>query len=498
MNTGNVILKLENIIKTYPGVTALDGVTIEINRGEVHAIVGENGAGKSTLIKTCTGAVKPDSGNIIIDSNTFKSLTPKESANQGIAVIYQEFNLVGELSIAENIYLGRALRKGITIDRKKMVEKSRAIFNQFGLDINPEELVRNLTVGYQQIVEIAKAMSQDAKILIMDEPSAPLTNQEVEAMYKIVDRLKEKGVTIIYISHRMNEIFRLSDRVTVMRDGEKIETLDTSSTDINTLVKLMVGRELNETYPGRDFPIMEDILLEVKDLNGNGLHDINFKIRKGEVLGFAGLIGAGRTELAELIFGIKDAVSGTIYMNGKVLNCKSPKQAIDNGIALVPEDRKKLGAHLDISVRENTSIAILQRISKNSVVDKTKENEIAEYYREFLRIKTPHLEQKVKNLSGGNQQKVIIGKWLASDPDLIILDEPTRGIDVGAKFEIYSLVNSLVSEGKTILMISSEMEEIMGMSDRIIVLSEGRITGEFNKKDFDQEKIMAAASNIER
>ena len=498
MNTGNVILKLENIIKTYPGVTALDGVTIEINRGEVHAIVGENGAGKSTLIKTCTGAVKPDSGNIIIDSNTFKSLTPKESANQGIAVIYQEFNLVGELSIAENIYLGRALRKGITIDRKKMVEKSRAIFNQFGLDINPEELVRNLTVGYQQIVEIAKAMSQDAKILIMDEPSAPLTNQEVEAMYKIVDRLKEKGVTIIYISHRMNEIFRLSDRVTVMRDGEKIETLDTSSTDINTLVKLMVGRELNETYPGRDFPIMEDILLEVKDLNGNGLHDINFKIRKGEVLGFAGLIGAGRTELAELIFGIKHAVSGTIYMNGKVLNCKSPKQAIDNGIALVPEDRKKLGAHLDISVRENTSIAILQRISKNSVVDKTKENEIAEYYREFLRIKTPHLEQKVKNLSGGNQQKVIIGKWLASDPDLIILDEPTRGIDVGAKFEIYSLVNSLVSEGKTILMISSEMEEIMGMSDRIIVLSEGRITGEFNKKDFDQEKIMAAASNIER
>jgi len=498
MDTGNVILKLENIIKTYPGVTALDGVTIEINRGEVHAIVGENGAGKSTLIKTCTGAVKPDSGNIIIDSNIFKSLTPKESANQGIAVIYQEFNLVGELSIAENIYLGRALRKGITIDRKKMVEKSRAIFNQFGLDINPEELVRNLTVGYQQIVEIAKAMSQDAKILIMDEPSAPLTNQEVEAMYKIVDRLKEKGVTIIYISHRMNEIFRLSDRVTVMRDGEKIETLDTSSTDINTLVKLMVGRELNETYPGRDFPIMEDILLEVKDLNGNGLHDINFKIRKGEVLGFAGLIGAGRTELAELIFGIKHAVSGTIYMNGKVLNCKSPKQAIDNGIALVPEDRKKLGAHLDISVRENTSIAILQRISKNSVVDKTKENEIAEYYREFLRIKTPHLEQKVKNLSGGNQQKVIIGKWLASDPDLIILDEPTRGIDVGAKFEIYSLVNSLVSEGKTILMISSEMEEIMGMSDRIIVLSEGRITGEFNKKDFDQEKIMAAASNIER
>lgn len=498
MDTGNYILKLENIVKTYPGVTALDGVSIEIERGEVHAIVGENGAGKSTLIKTCTGAVQPDSGNIIVESKVFERLTPKESVEQGIAVIYQEFNLVGELSIAENMFLGRAIRNGIRIDRKTMIKMAHAIFEQFDLDINPEALVSSLTVGYQQIVEIAKAISQDAKILIMDEPSAPLTNQEVDAMFRIVDRLKERGVTVIYISHRMEEIFRLSDRVTVMRDGEKIETLITSETDVNTLVKLMVGRELNETYPKRNFERSDEVLLTVENLSGNGLHDINFSVHKGEVLGFAGLIGSGRTELSELLFGIKRIESGSVTMNGKELKIKSPQEAIENKIALVPEDRKKLGAHLEISVAENTSIAILQRISKNLVVDKSKEKEIAFYYKEYLRIKTPFLEQKVKNLSGGNQQKVIIAKWLATDPDLIILDEPTRGIDVGAKFEIYTLINTLIETGKTILMISSEMEEVMGMSDRILVLSEGRITGAFEKDAFDQEKIMAAASNIER
>lgn len=498
MDNDNVILKLENIRKTYPGVVALDGVSIDIRRGEIHALVGENGAGKSTLIKTCTGAVIPDSGKITVDSKEFSSFTPKMSEENGIAVIYQEFNLVGELSVAENIFLGRAIRKGIIVDKKKMSEKAAEVFKELDIKIDPEVLVSNLTVGYQQIVEIAKAISQNAKILIMDEPSAPLTNQEVDSMFKMVDRLKEKGVTIIYISHRMNEIFRLSDRVTVMRDGKKIDTLITSETDVNSLVSLMVGRELNETYPQRKFSIKQENLLEVKGLNGNGIHDINFSIKKGEVLGFAGLIGAGRTELAELIFGVKEKTSGQIFMNGKEVTFNSPREAIENGIALVPEDRKKLGTHLDLDVRENTSIAILKRLSKYTIVDKKEENKIAEYYKEYLKIKTPYLEQPVKNLSGGNQQKVIIGKWLATEPDLIILDEPTRGIDVGAKFEIYSLINSLVESGKTILMISSEMEEIMGMSDRIIVLSEGRITGECLKKDFNQEAIMAAASNIER
>lgn len=494
MDISNTILELNNIIKTYPGVVALNDVTIKVAKGETHALVGENGAGKSTLIKTCTGAVVPDSGQIIVGGKGFSSMTPKLSEENGIAVIYQEFNLVGELSVAENIFLGRAIRKGLVIDRKAMVEQSREIFKQFDIDIDPNELVSNLTVGYQQIVEIAKAISQKAKILIMDEPSAPLTKSEVESMFSIVDKLKEAGVTIIYISHRLDEIFRLTDRITIMRDGEKVKTLNTNETNIDEIVKLMVGRELKETYPSRESSVTDETLLEVKNLCGNGLTDISFQIRRGEVLGFAGLIGSGRTELAELIFGAKPKTSGQIIFKGKEISPRTPRQAIDHGIALVPEDRKKQGALLHIDIKSNISMAILNRISKASVVNKKEENRIAKDYKEKLKIKTPNLEQLVKNLSGGNQQKVILGKWLASNPDLIILDEPTRGIDVGAKYEIYKLINTLVESGKTILMISSEMEEIMGMSDRIIVLSEGKISGMLKKDDFDQETIMSFAS----
>ncbi|GMQ61110.1 sugar ABC transporter ATP-binding protein [Vallitalea maricola] len=497
MDITNTILELNHIIKTYPGVVALNDVTIKVAKGEVHALVGENGAGKSTLIKTCTGAVIPDSGEIIVDGKKFSSMTPKLSEESGVAVIYQEFNIVGELSVAENIFLGRAIRKkGIIVDKKAMVDKSKEIFKQFDINIDPNELVSNLTVGYQQIVEIAKAMSQKAKILIMDEPSAPLTKSEVESMYLIVDKLKEAGVTIIYISHRMDEIFRLTDRITVMRDGEKIKTLNTNETDINELVKLMVGRELKETYPSRPSVVKDEILLDVKNLYGNGLKDISFQIKRGEVLGFAGLIGSGRTQLAELIFGIKPKTKGQIFFKGKEISPKTPREAIDYGIALVPEDRKNQGAMLDIDIRGNISMAILNRISKLSVVDKKDENRIANEYKSKLNIKTPNTEQLVKNLSGGNQQKVIIAKWLASNPDLIILDEPTRGIDVGAKYEIYKLINTLVESGKTILLISSEMEEIMGMSDRIIVLAEGKITGMLDKDDFNQEKIMSFASSV--
>lgn len=496
MDSTNMILELNNIIKTYPGVVALNDVTIKVAKGEVHALVGENGAGKSTLIKTCTGAVIPDSGQIIVEGKKFSSMTPKSSEENGIAVIYQEFNLVGELSVAENIFLGRAIRRGVVINRKAMVEQSREIFEQFNINIDPNELVSNLTVGYQQIVEIAKAISQKAKILIMDEPSAPLTKSEVESMFLIVDKLKETGVTIIYISHRLDEIFRLTDRITIMRDGEKVKTLNTNETNIDELVKLMVGRELKETYPSRESSVTDEILLDVKNLYGNGLKDISFQIRRGEVLGFAGLIGSGRTELAELIFGVKSKTKGQIIFKGKEISPKTPRQAINYGIALVPEDRKKQGALLDIDIKSNISMAILNRISKASVVNKKEENKIANNYKSKMKIKTPNLEQLVKNLSGGNQQKVILSKWLATNPDLIILDEPTRGIDVGAKYEIYKLVNTLVESGKTILMISSEMEEIIGMSDRIIVLSEGKITGMLGKDDFDQETIMSFASSV--
>lgn len=494
----NIILQLKNITKKYPGVTALDNVSLDIKKGEVHALVGENGAGKSTLIKTCTGAISPNEGDIIVEGKEFSEMTPKLSEENGISVIYQEFNLVGELSVAENIFLGNAIRNGVVIDRKRMVEESQKIFDQLNIDINPKTLVKNLTVGYQQIVEIAKALSKNAKILIMDEPSAPLTKSELKYLFEMVDKLKKQGVTIIYISHRLDEVFRLADRVTVIRDGEKIKTLNTDETNVDELITLMVGRELKETFPPRESNIQDDILLEANHLTGNGVVDCTFNVKKGEVLGFGGLIGAGRTELAELIFGYSEIESGEIIYKGEKISPKSPEEAIDHGIALVPEDRKQQGVLLDIDIKGNISMAILQRISSYSVVDKTREIDISSNYRKKMNIKTPNLEQKVKNLSGGNQQKVVIAKWLASNPDLIILDEPTRGIDVGAKFEIYKLINQLVAEGKTIILISSEMEELIGMSDRIMVLAEGEITGMLQKDEFSQEKILNYASKTER
>ncbi|MBP6601006.1 MAG: sugar ABC transporter ATP-binding protein [Verrucomicrobiales bacterium] len=489
-----MFLQLKNITKTYPGVVALDDVSLEITEGEVHALVGENGAGKSTLIKTCTGAITPDKGTIIIKGQEFSGLTPKTSEQMGVGVIYQEFNLVDELSVAENIFLGRAIRKGIVIDRKAMEAEASKIFEQFDIKIDPRRLVGELTVGYQQLVEIAKALSQNAKILFMDEPSAPLTQTEAHALYAMVEKLKAAGVTIVYISHRMDEIFRLSDRITVLRDGKKIETLNTADTNLDQLVTLMVGRELTETYPTRKDCISDEVLLKLENVSGDVVQNISFELRKGEILGLAGLIGSGRTELAEILFGYSRKTAGRIFIEGQEIGPKIPKDAIAFGSALVPEDRKKHGALLELSIVDNISISVLERISKFFTVDTKEENRIAEHYRDAIRIKTPNMEQKIKNLSGGNQQKVIIAKWLATHPKLVIFDEPTRGIDVGAKSEIYALVNSLVESGKAVLMISSELEEVMGMSDRILVLHEGKITGELERKDFTQETIMGFAS----
>ncbi len=488
------ILELKNITKKYPGVIALNDVSIEFVEGEAHALVGENGAGKSTLIKSCTGAVKPNSGRIVIEGKAFKSLTPQLSEAHGIGVIYQEFNLVGELSVAENIFLGRAIRKGLIINKKAMVREAAAIFEQFNIEIDPNELVNNLTVGYQQLVEIAKALSQKARILIMDEPSAPLTSAEAARLYEVVEKLKAQGVTVIYISHRMEEIFLLTDRITVLRDGQKIKTVKTSETNMDDLVKLMVGRELKETYPARKACISDEVLLDVENLSGNGVNNISFQIKKGEVLGFAGLIGAGRTETAELLFGAAKKTGGTVRLKGEEVSPKTPRDAIESGIALVPEDRKGKGVLLDMTIRSNTSMAVLERISKYFKVDLKEEKRLAEEYKQSIRIKTPSIEQKIKNLSGGNQQKVIVARWLASEPELVIFDEPTRGIDVGAKSEIYTLVNSLVEDGKSVLIISSEMEEVMGISDRIVVLCDGKISGSLERKDFNQETIMNFAS----
>ena len=489
------ILELKHITKLYPGVVALNDVSLEVRRGEILALVGENGAGKSTLIKTCSGAITPTQGEIVINGKSFTGMTPQTSEQNGIGVIYQEFNLVGDLSVAENIFLGRAIRKGMVIDLKAMERESKKILDSLNIKINPKTLVKTLSVGYQQMVEIAKAVSQNAKLLIMDEPSAPLTSAEVEAMFAIVDKLKAGGVSIIYITHRLDEIFRLADRITILRDGQYVTTLNTDETNKDELVKYMVGRQLTEVYPKRDeICVKDEVIFEAVNVSGNGDKNISFKIHRGEVLGLGGLVGAGRTEFAELMFGMRPKTAGKFIFKGKEISPKTPKDAIELGIGLVPEDRKKEGALLGMSIRCNINMPIYQRISKGTVINEKKEEEIAQTYRKEISIKTPTLDQLVKNLSGGNQQKVILAKWLAADSELLIFDEPTRGIDVGAKQEIYTLINHLVEQGKTVLMISSEMEELMGMSDRILILAEGNMTGELNKSEFNQERIMQLAS----
>ena len=491
------VLELEHIRKEYPGVVALSDVTLQLRRGEILGLIGENGAGKSTLIKCCSGAVVPTSGKIKINGKEFDRMTPQLAAENGIAIIYQEFNNVKELSAAENMFLGRPIRKGISIDRKAMEAEAAKAFQQLHIKINPRELVKNLSVGYQQMIEIAKAVQQNAQVLIMDEPSAPLTNNEVDAMFEVVNLLRNKGVSIIYISHRLEEIFYLSDRIEVIRDGEYVDTLITRNATEDQLIQMMVGREMTTKYPERKPCIDESkVVLELKNVYGNGDKNMSLKIHAGEVLGLGGLVGAGRTELAQVIFGAKPKESGQIFLNGKEINPKSPREAIDLGIAMLPEDRKRYGALLGVSIKSNINMPTYDRISKATVIDLKTEKQRAEKYRQEIQIKCPTVNQLVRNLSGGNQQKVILGKWLAADSQLIIFDEPTRGIDVGAKYEIYKLINELVEQGRAVLMISSEMEELIGMSDRIIVLAEREMTGELKKEQFDANTIMAMASAI--
>ncbi|MEF9999248.1 MAG: sugar ABC transporter ATP-binding protein, partial [Lachnospiraceae bacterium] len=438
------VLQLQHIRKEYPGVVALKDVTLELKKGEILALIGENGAGKSTLIKCCSGAVVPTSGKIIVNEKEFTSMTPQLAAENGIAIIYQEFNNVRELSAAENLFLGRPIKKGIIVDKKAMEREAAKAFEQLRIKIDPKTLMKNLTVGYQQMVEIAKAIQQDAKILIMDEPSAPLTSSEVESMFRVVERLRGEGISIIYISHRLEEIYRLSDRILVLRDGAYVKTLITKESQVQELIKLMVGRELTETYPPRgDCIDMDDVVLELKDVTGNGDKNMNLKIHKGEIVGLGGLVGAGRTELAELIFGAVPKQSGQVIFRGKEVNPKSPREAIDSGIALVPEDRKRHGAMLGISIKDNINMPIYEKTSHFSVINAKLEMETARKYEKSMAIKTPTLHQLVRNLSGGNQQKVILARWLAAESELIIFDEPTRGIDVGAKYEIYKLMNDL-------------------------------------------------------
>lgn len=495
--TNEYVLELEHLRKEYPNSVVLKDFSIQLKKGEILGLVGENGAGKSTLVKCCSGAISATSGIIRINGKTCPNLTPKKASALGVSVIYQEFTNIQELSVAENVFLGHPIKKGILIDKKAMVEEVLKIFEWLQVDINPHELVKNLSVGYQQMVEIAKAIRQDARILFMDEPSAPLTNNEVENLFRVVRLLREKGVTIIYISHRLNEIMELTDCVTILRDGNQIDTLKTSETSVEKLISLMVGREMKQTFPQREKCVKTDCpVLELNHLSGNGDHDISLTLHGGEVLGIGGLVGSGRTELAQMIFGVKPKESGNIFLNGKEINPKSPKEAIRLGIAFVPEDRKKYGALMHRPIRDNINMAVYRRISKAGVIQEYKERENAEKYREELKIRCRSTLREVKTMSGGNQQKVILGKWLAADSQIFIMDEPTRGIDVGAKYEIYKLINFLVEQGKSVLMISSEMEELMGMSDRIIILSEHKIAGTLEHDQFDADRIMAYASGI--
>ena len=487
-------LEFIHVTKQFPGVLALDDVSISFYEGEVHALLGENGAGKSTLIKTSTGALTPTYGTIKVFEKEFHSLTPISSRKNGIGVIYQEFNLIREMSVYENIFMGEPIRKGWIINAKEMIQRSRKLFDSLEIVIDPKALIKDLSVGYQQMVEIAKALSKNAKILIMDEPSAPLTNTEADAMFRMVRTLKAQGVTIVYITHRLDEVFQLSDKVSVLRDGHLIDTRNTSETKREELVNMMVGRTLKETFPIRKTIKDAEPILEFKHVYGNGLKDVSIQVKQGEILGLGGLIGSGRTELAHLLFGIKPVEQGEILYKNKKIMPKAPSNAIQLGFALVPEDRKQQGVLLHMSVKENCTLPSLKRISKASIINKKKEINIVEKYIGIIHIKTPSMDQITNYLSGGNQQKVVLAKWLATEPEIIILDEPTRGIDVGAKHEVYLIMDQLVKEGKTLIMISSEMEELLGMADRVIVLNEGRITGELAKEEFSQELVLHYAS----
>lgn len=490
-----VSLSVRHIIKTYPGVVALKDISVDFYAGEVHGLMGENGAGKSTLMKAISGVIEPDEGIFYIGSDEFRKITPHQAQEKGLRIIHQELNLIPTLSVTENIFMGRFMGNGWTVKFSEMKKRTWELFQEIGIKIDPDALVENLTVAQMQLVEIAKAVSQDVKILIMDEPTAPLTQVEVELLFRLIRKLKEKGVTIIYISHRISEIFELTDRITIMRDGEKVMTEYTKNLDRETLINLMVGRTLKETYPERTKKPQEEIL-RVEHLYGNGLEDINFTLRKGEILGLAGLVGAGRTELVRLIFGADPVVKGKIYMEGKEIRISNPKEAVKHGIVLIPEDRKRQGVVLELSIKENLTLPNYKKISRRTLINKNEEKKLVKRQVEQLRIKTPSEDQLVKNLSGGNQQKVVVGKWLAGKSKILIFDEPTRGIDVGAKQEIYFLMNQLTEQGISILMVSSEMEELMGMSDRILVLREGKISGSFDKSEepFTQESIMKYAS----
>lgn len=494
-----VLVLMEGIEKTFPGVHALSECQFELRAGEVHALVGENGAGKSTLMKVLTGVYTKDAGRIFYKGKEVEISGPRAAQELGISIIYQEFNLMPHLTVAQNIFIGREPRKGIKfiLNEKEINQKAKELFAMMHLDLDPRTRVSELTVAKQQMVEIAKALSYNSEVLIMDEPTSALSEAEIQELFRIIRRLRDKDVGIIYISHRMEELKQISDRVTVMRDGRYIDTVRTKDVTIDRIISMMVGREIYETSRANPETTSREVVLEVKNLNrGRVIKNVSFNLKKGEILGFAGLMGAGRTEVARAIFGADPIDSGEIYVKGKKINIKSPSDAVKSGIGYLSEDRKRYGLTLGMDVEANIVLATFEKfLGFLGWVNRTKTRAETQLRVDELRIKTPSLQQKVKYLSGGNQQKVVIGKWLARDCEILIFDEPTRGIDVGAKSEIYKLLNDLAESGKSIIMISSELPEILRMSHRIVVMCEGRITGELGAEEATQERIMQYATN---
>jgi rhamnose transport system ATP-binding protein len=489
------LLSLSGIAKSFAGVHALKGVSFDLREGEVHALVGENGAGKSTLIKVVTGAHAPDAGTIEIEGRAVTANSPVLSRKLGVAAIYQQPALFPELTVAENIALGteegglwRRVRWG---DRGR---RARELLDRIGAAIDPEAPVSSLAMPEQQMVEIAKALGRSARILIMDEPTASLPEHEVRNLFRVVRELRGQGVGIVYISHRLDELYELADRVTVLRDGNSVATRPMKEVDRPELIRLMVGREITAVFPKREVPA-GDVLLELRGLGcrESGVRDVSLQVRAGEILGLAGLVGAGRTELARILFGLTPADQGEILLGGRSVRVRTPVQAVELGIAYVPEDRRRHGVILEMPVAANATLAVLRRLARAGFLDFGRERELAESYVSALAVKTPSIEAAVGNLSGGNQQKVALARWLATEPKVIILDEPTQGIDVGAKAEIHKLMGDLAARGMAVLMISSELPEVLGMSDRVAVLHQGRLAGLLDRKDATQEKILALA-----
>ena len=497
---GATLLECKGIGKSFPGVRALGGVNLSLDKGQVLSLIGENGAGKSTLMKILAGVQPPDEGEILLDGNPVEIESTRAALDLGISLIHQELNLATNLSVGANVFLGREPLRGGLIDESTIRKESARFLEMVGLDVSPDTLVGDLTIGRQQMVEIAKALSVNARVLIMDEPTSSLSQAEAENLFVVIKDLRARGVSVIYISHRLGEVKELSDHVTVMRDGENAGELSRDEVTHEAMVRLMVGRDLSEYYERKDRE-KGDLALEVKKLRTpvHPQHELNFSVASGEIVAVAGLVGAGRTEMLETLFGVTPALGGSIQVSGTELELDSPISAIAAGIALAPEDRKQQGLVIDMTVRENLSLAALKRDQKKAgFLDFSKEKRISDEMIKAMRVKTPNEDQVIRFLSGGNQQKVVLGKWLAMKPKVLLLDEPTRGIDVGAKSEIYALMEELAESGVAILYVSSEMEEVLGMADRALVMHEGRITGELTREELTEENVMQLATGGEK